>query len=216
MADLKISQLPEATTLGVTDILPAVNSGITRKINLQNLSNALPLTTFVKNASGSWGGGVSIAGYSFAGPYIPITDNLFNSTDNYPRWNTELFNTDANTYEFFNAGSTLSRVFIKTAGYYEITTAIHYYDLFNNMRMTVKLFNGTTSTGPMTQLTQIANRYFIGAVNPPGQTIDSTLIFFNSSPTYYTVGLFPTANSPYPSSENSTPSRFFLKKILPA
>lgn len=216
MADLKISQLPEATSLTTSDILPAVNGGLTKRVSVANLNNSLPLTTFVQGASGLWGSGIITSQYAFAGPYTPGTDNLTNNSDNFPRWNTEVYNTDPGTFEFFGTGTTLSRVYIKSAGYYEIIASPHYYDLYNNMRLTVKLFSSASVGGGMSYVTQLANRWFVGAVVPPGQTVDSATVFYVTSPTYYTVALFPTANSPYPAAENSTPSRFTLKKIIAA
>lgn len=43
MSDIKLSQLPEVTSLLPTDILPNVASGTTSKITVQNLAASLPL-----------------------------------------------------------------------------------------------------------------------------------------------------------------------------
>lgn len=214
MADLKITQLPQATTLATGDVFPVVNSGLTRQVSVQALNNSLPLTTFVRGASGNWGGGLVAAQYAFSGPYIPITDNLTNNTDNFPRWNTEVFNTDPGTYEFVNSGTTLARVFIKSQGYYLIISQPHYFDLYNNMSFTVKLFSSASSGGGMSYVTALSNRWFVGTTLPPGQIIEGSALFNVSSPSYYTVALFPTANTPYPSSSVNTPSRFTLIKVI--
>lgn len=220
MADLKISQLPEVTSLITSDILPAVNEGLTKKVSVQNLNKSLPITTFVQGASSLWGSGIIAAQYAFVGPYNPGAgpglDNLINNADNFVRWNSEIYNTDPNTFEFFNPGTSLARVHIKSSGYYEINSSPHYFDLYNNMRFTVFLYSSSTVSGGMNRVTQIANRWYVGVSVPPGQTVDSTHVFYVSIPAYYTVGMLPTANSPYPSSDNNTPSRFTLKKIIAA
>jgi hypothetical protein len=216
MADLKISQLPEATSLLVGDIFPIVNDSLTKKVSVANLSNSLPITTFVRGASAGWGGGLIAAQYAFSGPYIPgvLNDNLTNNTDNFPRWNTQVFNTDSNTFELVNSNTTLSRVFIKAPGYYQIISQPHYFDLYGNMQITVKLFNSVTSSGGMAYVLRLASRWFVGTLIPPSQTIDSSAVFFVPVPGYYTVSLNPSLNTPYPSSDGALPSRFTLIKLL--
>jgi len=219
MADLKISQLPAAgTNIFTSDVLPVVNGGVTKQISVQNLSTSLPITTFVQGASAGWGGGLLAAQYSFTGPYIPGIgqDNLTNNTDNVPRWNTQVFNTSPATFELFNAGTTNARVHIKAAGYYMIISQPQYFDLYNNMQMTVKLFTSATSSGSMSYVTRLATRWYVGTANPPGQTIDSTSIFLATAPGYYTVALEPTLNSPYPSEQGGLQSRFTLIKLIAA
>lgn len=46
MADVKISQLPEVTALSGSDVIPVVASGVTSKIQVQNLGGSL--STFTK------------------------------------------------------------------------------------------------------------------------------------------------------------------------
>lgn len=43
MANIKISQLPQVTSVNPTDVLPTVASGVTSKITAQNLASSLPL-----------------------------------------------------------------------------------------------------------------------------------------------------------------------------
>jgi hypothetical protein len=216
MADLKISQLPEATSLVTSDIFPVVNGGLTKRVSVQNLNSSLPLTTFVRGASAGWGGGLVTAQFAFAGPYTPGAgnDNLTNNADNFPRWNTQVYNTDAGTFELVNSNTTLARVFIKSTGYYQIIAQPQYFDLYNNMSMTVKLFSSVSQTGGMAYVTRLASRWFVGTTVPPGQTIDCSTVFNVSTPAYYTVALEPTLNTPYPSEGGSTPSRFTLIKLI--
>ena len=84
------------------------------------------------------------------------------------------------------------------------------------MQMTVKLFSSTSVSGTMTYVTRLASRWYVGAANPPGQTIDSTSVFFAATPGYYTVALEPTLNSPYPSEQGNLQSRFTLIKLIAA
>jgi hypothetical protein len=218
MADLKISQLPSVTTLDTADVFPVVDAGLTKQVSVQNLNNSLPITTFVQGASALWGGGLFAAQFLFAGPYTPGTgagqDNLINNSDNFPRWNTTAFNTSLANFELINSNTTLSRVHIKTSGYYYIAASPHYFDLYNNMRLTVKLFTSSTPTGGMSYVTQLASRWHVGTALPPGQTVDGSTVFLVPTPGYYTVALFPTANSPYPSESGSAPSRFTLIKLI--
>lgn len=51
MANIKISQLPEVSTLSATDVLPSVAISTTSKITLKNLGNAIPGVTSSISAS---------------------------------------------------------------------------------------------------------------------------------------------------------------------
>ena len=55
MADRKISQLLEISQPANNDVLPIVNSGTTKKVTYANLTNNLPIATFVQANSASWG-----------------------------------------------------------------------------------------------------------------------------------------------------------------
>jgi len=221
MADLKISQLPSVTTLDPTDVLPVVDGGLTKQVSVTNLSNSLPITTFVQNASSGWGAGapgasIVAAQYIFEPPYVGITDNLVNNTDNFLRWNSQAFNTSNSTFEFFGSGTTGARVHIKQTGYYIVISQINYFDLYNGMRLTAKLFRAEgVSPAPMTIVNQLGTQIYPSAVLPPGQTLDCSTLIRVASPGYYTVGLHPTANSPFPSSSDNGASKFTLIKILP-
>jgi len=221
MADLKISQLPSVATLDPTDVFPVVDAGLTKQVSVTNLNNSLPITTFVQLASSGWGAGapgasIVAAQYSFEPPYVGVTDNLVNNTDNFIRWNTEQFNTRLATFEFFGSGTTGSRVFIKETGYYLITSQICYFDLYNNMRFTVKLFRAPgVAPSPPVFVQNLASRWFVGTLLPPGITVDSATVIRVTTPGYYTIVLFPTANSPFPSVVDTGASRFTFVKILP-
>lgn len=51
MADVKISQLPEASSLSNSDLLPSVASSVTSKITLQNLAASMPEVSSSVSAS---------------------------------------------------------------------------------------------------------------------------------------------------------------------
>lgn len=51
MADVKISNLPEVTSLNTTDVAPFVASGITSKITLQNIAATMPQVSSSISAS---------------------------------------------------------------------------------------------------------------------------------------------------------------------
>jgi len=44
--------------------------------------------------------------------------------------------------------------------------------------------------------------------------MNGTICTFISTPTYFTISINPSANSPYPSDTNSTPTRIFVKKLF--
>ena len=223
MADLKISQLPSVTVLDPTDLLPVVDAGLTKRVTIRNLSDSLPITTFVQGASAFWGsgggsGGTAAAQYLFSPPYTPGpgNDNLTNNTDNFPRWNTQVYNTSPSTFELINSNTTSARIFLKSAGYYLLIANIHYFDLYNNMQFTASLFNSAASTGAMAFITRLSSKWYVGAAVPPGQSQDSSTIFYAASPGYYTVSLNPTLNTPYPASNGNTPSRITFFRLLPS
>lgn len=51
MANVKISALPAATSVASADVLPIVQSATTKKATIQNVSDALGMTTTVSNVS---------------------------------------------------------------------------------------------------------------------------------------------------------------------
>ena len=54
MSDIKLSQLPEVFSLGPTDIIPNVASGVTSKITAQNLADTLYALNSGSAFSKSW------------------------------------------------------------------------------------------------------------------------------------------------------------------
>jgi hypothetical protein len=65
----KISQLPSATTLGLTDVIPVVQSGVTYQVAAGNLNTATPYGSFYYTGSQTFGvasGSVSMSTTAFS------------------------------------------------------------------------------------------------------------------------------------------------------
>lgn len=214
MADLKISQLTELTTAGTTDILPIVNSSETKKISFNSLNNSLPITTFVQNASGSWGDLPYIV-VSHLPPYSGPADNLPNSTDTYLAWDSVITNS-ASVFELVNSGTSNARVQIKETGRYEVRVQAVYFDLWNNMRFSGHFDTNTASTGGSWTrvLTLFQHIFGSSASSPPGQIVTGQAqINVTTANNYYSVAFNPSDNTPYPADPNNTVTNLFIRKI---
>ena len=136
--------------------------------------------------------------------------NLTNGADNILPWDTEVFNTNSNIFELSGSGTTNARIHIKESGYYEIIGQIHFFDLFNNMDMLVKIMSGSAS-GPMGLVTLLNDSKF--SENSADQLLTGTTIINVSTPQYYSIAVNPSANTPFPSNTDNTPPKIFIKKI---
>jgi hypothetical protein len=219
MADLRISQLTEVTNPIVTDTLPIVNASETKRVTINSLNNALPLTTFVGSNSANWGGILSHARFDYAGPYsgspLYTGDNLINNTDNYLPWDTTGVNTDSNTFELVNPDSANARIWIKRTGYYQVSTRMIYFDCYNN-NVTVHLDSNSASTGGgWSRLTTMTRQWFPTVTpNPPAITlIGSAVVAIASVPRYISVAVNPTANTPFPGVISGSSTSIFLTRI---
>lgn len=220
MADLRISQLTEVTAPIVTDTLPVVNGGETKRVTINSLSNALPLTTFVQANSSNWGGVLELAEITYAGPYAggPLYggDNLINNTDNYLPWDTTVRNTNTNIFELVNPNSANARIAIKQTGTYEITTRVSYFDCYSNT-VSVYLDSNTAITGgSWTRLRALNRNWFpaFGVGSPPATMFNSsTVVRIASVPLYISVAVNPTANTPFPDSISGTAPGIIIQRI---
>lgn len=215
MADLKISQLTEVTSPVGADILPIVNAGETKKVSITNLNNSLPLTTFVRGASGSWGGAPAYIQVSHEPPYTGPTDNLPNGTDTYLAWDASTTN-DSNTFELVNSGLPDARVLIKSTGVYEFTIQAIYFDLWNDNVFTGSLDFSTASTGSSwTRIRPLFRHIFAGDTSsPPAQIVQGTGQVVITVPNrYYSVALNPSINTPFPGTNGGLATNFLIKKI---
>jgi len=195
MADILISNLPLFTGQTTGSYLVMNDSGETTTYKVTR-------ETFMDTG---------VASYSWTINYA----NLTNGAENYPRWDTEVFNSSPNIFELVNstvAGNTGARIYLKESGYYELTSQVHLYDAFGNVDVTVKYNTATTSGGAMTPGTLLSDEKY--AELTQDRLLNGTICFFISTPTYITLSINPSANSPFPSNANSTPTRIFIKKIL--
>ena len=191
----KISELPSYTANTEDIWFVANNSGETEtfKVNKKYIN--------------------ACAGYSWTNG-SPSYFNFTNGADNYLPFNTEIFNNNSDVFELVNSGvtgNTGSRIYFKQPGIYEMNTQIHIYDMFNNVDVFVRLSSSSTSNGAMVAETLFSD--FKAAELTSDRLLNSTLMFEVTSPKYYTVCVNPSANSPFPSDTESTPTRIFIKKV---
>jgi hypothetical protein len=207
MANVKISELPNYTgnTKDVWFLINDSGQTTTYKVQKEYFS--------------------AVAGFSWTntgvGSNYPASDrygNLTNASDNYIPFNTTLFNTNTDVFELVNSGSvsgtlgnTGARVFIKQVGVYQISCQVHLFDLFNNVDVLVRLSTSSTENGTMSSVTLLHD--YKSVEISADQLMNGTLFFNVTSPGYYTICVNPSANSPFPSDSNSTPTRIFLQKI---
>ena len=195
MADILISNLPLFTGQTTGSYMVMNDSGETTTYKVTR-------ETFMDTA---------VACYSWTINYA----NLTNGAENYPRWDTQVFNSSPNIFELINstgAGNTGARIYFKEAGYYEITSQVHLFDLFNNVDLTVKINTALGSSTAMSVGSLINDSKF--AEITADQLINGTICTFITEPTYFTISINPSANSPFPSNANSTPTRIFVKKLF--
>ncbi len=207
MANVKISQLPNYTGNTQNTWLVINDSGETTsyKVQKQYLFAAAGFS-WVDTGSGS---------------IYPASDrygNLTNSSDNYMPFNTTIFNNNTDIFELVNSGSvsgtlgdTGARIYIKQPGIYQISCQVHLFDLFNNVDILVKLSSASTSAGTMNAVTLLHD--YKSVELSADQLMNGTILFDVTTPGYYTICVNPSANSPFPSATNSTPTRIFLQKI---
>ena len=195
MADILISNLPLYTGQTTGSYLVMNNSGETTTYKVTR-------ETFMDTA---------VACYSWTTNYT----NLTNATENYPRWDTEVFNSSPNIFELINstiAGDTGARIYFKESGYYEITSQVHLFDAFGNADFLVKYNSATGSSTAMSVVTLLSDEKFVESTGD--RLINGTICLNITTPTYITISINPSANSPFPSDVNSTPTRIFVKKLF--
>lgn len=199
MANVKISQLPNYTGNTQNAWLVINDSGETTSYKVQK-------EYFFAAAGFSWTNG------------SPAYFNLTNAADNYIPFNTQIFNNNIDVFELINTGSTSgtlgntgARIFIKQPGIYEITSQVHFFDFTGNVDFLVRLSSSSTQSGAMAGITLLND--YKSAEATADQLMNGTLLFVVDSPAYYTICVRPSANIPFPSASDNTPTRIFLKKI---
>lgn len=207
MANVKISQLPNYTGNTEDSWFVMNDSGETTSYKVQK--------QYIMAAAGfSWVDTGSGSNYPASDRY----GNLTNSSDNYMPFNTTIFNNNTDIFELVNSGSvsgtlgdTGARIHFKQPGIYQISCQVHLFDLFNNVDILVKLSSSSTQNGAMTPVTLLHD--YKSVELSADQLMNGTLLIEVTTPTYYTVCVNPSANSPFPSATNSTPTRIFVQKI---
>jgi len=198
MANIKISQLNEFTG-DTTSAFVVMNDSLetaTYKVRKEKLI-AIPS-----------------AGFAWVNNYF----NLSNFADNYIPFDQQLFNTDSSVFELINSGvtgDTGARIHFKKAGVYEIISQAHFYDIFGEIDLVVKVSFSSSSNGTMSSLTALHD--FKGNEAPSDQILNGTLLLNVQTPGYYTMCMYVNqqspGNLPYPSNADGTPTRIFVKKL---
>lgn len=120
MADAKISALAEITTPTASDVMPIVNGGATKKVQLTNLVNAV----------------AAIGARVYSSTPQAITTGVSTAI----AFNSERFDTDT----IHDTVTNNSRLTCKTAGVYLITGSIE-WEMSTGARSLAVRFNGTTT-----------------------------------------------------------------------
>jgi hypothetical protein len=209
MPNVKISALPLFTgnTQGAEIVMNDSTGATTYRVKKENFTTP--------SAGFSWVNPGSGGAYPTSAQY----GNMTNGIDNYIPWNSVLFNTNTDVFELVNSGSVAgtnanqgARIHFKQPGIYEITTQIHFFDFTSNVDILVRVSSSTTSGGAMSSIT-LLNDYKSVEAAAADQIINATLILEVTAAGYYSVCMNPSAQSPFPSDANNTPTRIFVKKI---
>lgn len=137
--------------------------------------------------------------------------NLTNGVDNEIPFNLDTIYAQGVNSDYFNR-SAGGRIELKKPGLYAVFTGIHLYDLQGNMDVTVKLFKHSTFTGTGTLITLQSDKRF--AETAADQLISGfSFIERDASNPWLYVAVNPSANSPFPSNSDNTPSFITIVKI---
>lgn len=207
MANVKISDLPEYTGNTQNTWLVMNDSGETTSYKVQK-------EYFFAAAGFSWVNPGTGGAYPTSDQY----GNLTNVSDNYMPFNTTIFNNNTEVFELVNSGSvsgtlgdTGARIFIKFPGVYQITGQVHLFDLFGNITVLVKVSSSSTINGTMTPITLLHD--YKSVETSDDQLMNGTILLDVTTAGYYTICVNPSANTPFPSATESTPTRMFIQKI---
>jgi len=136
--------------------------------------------------------------------------NLVNGVDNEITFDASTIYAQGTDSDYFVRTS--GRIQLKKSGLYAVFTGIHLFDLQGNMDVTVKLFKHSASTGTGTLVTLQSDKRF--AETPDDQLIYGfSFIERDASNPWLYVTANPSANSPFPSDTDNTPSFITIVKI---
>ena len=207
MANVKISDLPEYTGNTQNTWLVMNDSGETTSYKVQK-------EYFFAAAGFSWVNPGTGGAYPTSDQY----GNLTNASDNYMPFNTTIFNNNTEVFELVNSGSvsgtlgdTGARIFIKFPGVYQITSQVHLFDIFNNISVLIKLSSSSTLNGTMSPITLLSD--YKSVESNDDQLMNGTILLDVTTAGYYTICVNPSANTPFPSATENTPTRIFIQKI---
>jgi hypothetical protein len=136
--------------------------------------------------------------------------NLTNGADNEIPFDASTIYAQGTGSDYFFRAS--GRIELKKPGLYAVFTGIHLYDLQGNMDVTVKLFKHSASAGTGTLVTLQSDKRF--AETAADQLISGfSFVQYDASNPWLYVAVNPSANSPFPSNSDSTPSFITIVKI---
>lgn len=137
--------------------------------------------------------------------------NLTNSVDNYIPFDSQDHNTATGIFTFVNSGTTNARIQVLETGLYEVYSRVHLFDMYGNIDLLVKLMTSTTSTGTMNLETLLSDKKF--AELTADQLMMGYALVDLAANTYINIVVNPSANSPYPSNSDQTPTEIIVKKV---
>jgi len=136
--------------------------------------------------------------------------NLVNGTENEIPFNTSTVWAEGTSSDYYTRSS--GRIQLKKSGLYAVFTGIHLYDLQGNMDVTVKLWKHSSTSGTGTLITMQSDKRF--AETAADQLISGfSFVQYDPSNPWLYVTVNPSANSPFPSNSDNTPSFITIVKI---
>jgi len=180
-------------------------------------------TTFVATvATGDAGGLTNINAQNITGVYtgnialpwakLEWTTNYFNLPNNAlsrPRW--DVYDDNTTLFEVFDLGGFNPRLKVNQNGLYLFLSTVHLYDMYADMDLQVHLIGGSSNTASNAIVTCLNDEKF--AESQEDRTIQGQASVEAVSGQYYTIGIEPSANSPFPSSANNCPTSLTVIKV---
>jgi len=195
MADSKISNLPDLVTPLVSDVLPIVNSGVAKKVSVQNLGNVISTP---QGASATQGGAV-------------ITQDV----DTTLNFDSTYYNTNTNVFELVNGGTSTTRIHLKTAGAYNFIAHAHSYDIHSNRDTFIKVVSADTPGGATSFITLIhEDGHGEDSTDNTDKLIQGSLTLNFSTSAYVAFQLLLLRGNGFWSTEDNVPaSRVYIERV---
>ena len=207
MADLKISQLPEAQSLVSTDVLPVVNGSVTKKTTINTINDSLPLTTLVQQTSAIWNPQSS----AFAAFWNSGLRNMPSGVLSLVNYNFAAINTDSSCYSLETGTGDVSidgKIRINKTGIYLINALYNSFNISEIPSYSLHIFyNLGARTTPMVHYSTImdGNNFAYGSDQRVMLTGSSLLFHVTQAPIWVGIvfrptGTYVSGGGPYPSS----------------